>query len=382
MTDHRRTISRFLATMAALVMVIGSLSSVAASVGGAEPVARLAAQPVQETHHGATFYFDPGTDDLDRYDVIEGVRLGQDIIGLYLGMPSIPNLRIYVLATADEESDTTLASASGTEIRVYTGSETWQVVSPIERVQTLVHEMVHVYQNIMIETAVDPEPLWFAEGTAEAIGYQAIFSIGVTDQQEIYNLIGFLLQTDPIATPLSALEGFDSMDASAYPLAYIAVQYLLGSRGLSVAAIGEVYRAVAAGATFSDAIAQVFGVTLDQFYAEFEGWRPGISLGSELDDDFWGSEFPPAVSEVSLTQVPASVRPGGQLTVVGATAPNGSCLLDVSFGTGPVQRPAVANGAGEVFWLVSVPDGAAPGPVALQASCGGPAALASLTVAP
>ena len=152
----------------------------------------------------------------------------------------------------------------------------WQALSQIERVETLVHELFHVYQNLMIESAVEPELAWFAEGTADAVGFQAIFPLGVTDQDEVYNLMSYMLTEYPVATPLSQLEGFAAMEADAYPVAYMAVQYLLGSRGLSVSAIGEVYDGLAARKTFAESFETAFGVSLPDFYAEFEAWRPGI----------------------------------------------------------------------------------------------------------
>ena len=283
------------------------------------PMSVGAQAQAQEVHYGATFQFDPGVSELDKYDVIEGIRLGQLTIANSFGIPNLANLRIYVLSDADPESDTTLATTFGSEIEVYTGSEMWQSLSQIERVATLVHELFHVYQNLMIESAIEPELAWFAEGTADAVGFQAIFPLGVTDQDEVYNLMSYMLTESQVATPLSQLEGFDSMDADAYPVAYMAVQYLLGSRGLTVSAIGDVYDGLAAGNTFADAFQAAFGVSLADFYAEFEAWRPGIVTTSELDDDFWAEEVVTSSSALVLEVAPSEVPSTGQLIVSGQT---------------------------------------------------------------
>jgi hypothetical protein len=346
------------------------------------PVSVEAQARTQDVHYGAIFQFDPGVGELDKYDVIEGIRLGQLVIAEYLGVATLPNLRIYVLGEVDSGGDSTLATTFGSEIEVYTGSEVWQFLTPIERIETLVHELVHVYQNLMIAGSFDVEPLWFAEGTAEAIGFQAVQPLGVTDQDEIYNMMGYMLNEYPVDRPLSELEGFASMDADAYPLAYIAVQYLLGSRGLSISAIADVYDGLAAGRSFGDAFASAFGITLADFYAEFDAWRASFARTDELDDDFWVDEVRSVPSALTLTSVSAQVRPDGQVMLAGQTAPGVACDLSVFIGSTIIERPAAANGSGEVYWLVSVPEGSLPGNGAFTASCGGDPVQGTFAIVP
>ena len=355
---------------------------IALTVGApmATPVVAGAQAIPQETHFGATFRFEPGVTGLDRYDVLEGIRLGQIAIANYLGIPNLPT-QVHVLTAANDEGETTLATTFGSEIEVYTGSRIWLSLSPIERVETLVHELFHVYQNLMIEDSIDVEPLWFAEGTADAFGFQAIFPMGVTDQDEVYNLMSYMLTKYPLTTPLSQLEGYDTMDADAYPMAYMAVQYLLGSRGLSVSAIGDVYGGLAAGQTFAQAFETAFGVSLPDFYAEFEAWRPSIVKNAELDDDFWIDGAVTTTSALTLAPVPALVPATGQLMVSGQTAPEVTCTLDITLGSSTMQRPAESNGAGEVYWLVSMPEGTLPGDVAFTAACGGTPVSAQFAIA-
>ena len=365
--------------MARLVTVL--LIALAVGLPMAVPLEVSAQARGQEVHNGATFLFDPGVSELDKYDVIEGIRLGQLMVATYFGIPNLANLRITVLGAADPQSDTTLAITFGSEIEVYTGSEVWQSLSQIERVETLVHELFHVYQNQMIASAIEPELLWFAEGTADAVGFQAIFALGVTDQDEVYNLMSYMLTMYPLVTPLSQLEGFDSMSAEAYPVAYMAVQYLLGSRGLSVSAIGDLYDGLAAGQTFAAAFETAFGVSLPEFYVEFEAWRAGIVQTIVLDDDFWVGELASTTSALVLDPTPTQVSPTGQLIVSGQAAPDVACTLAVMIGATTIQRPAESNGEGEVYWLVSMPAGTVPGSGSLSASCGGAPANAVFAIA-
>lgn len=335
----------------------------------------------QEQHYGATFEFDPGVSELDKYSVIEGIRLGQLMIAQNFGIDRLANLRIKVLSDVSGDGDTTLATTFGSEIEVYTSSDVWQSLSSIERVETLVHELFHVYQNLMIQSAIEPELAWFAEGTADAVGFAAVLPLGVTSQDEVYNMMSYMLTQNPISTPFSELEGFDSMQADAYPLAYMATQYLLGSRGLPVGAIGTVYEGLAAGKPFAQAFQDAFGVTPQDFYTEFEAWRPGIVQTLRLDDDFWAEEVSATASAFVLDPLPAQVASTGQLTVTGQTAPDVSCELTVAIGPTTLQRPAESNSSGEVYWLVSMPEGTAVNTGTLTASCGAAPVSGSFAIA-
>lgn len=368
----RSRLARLMA-IAVLALLAGMPAMAPVSVG-----AQLRAQ---EVHFGATFQFDPGVSELDKFDVIEGIRLGQIVIADYLGVSALPNLRIYVLGDAASGDDSTLATTWGSEIEIYTGSPVWRSLTPVERVVTVVHELVHVYQNLMIIDALDVELLWFAEGTADAIGFQAILPLAVTNQDEIYNMMSYLLTKYPVTISLSAFEGFDSMDADAYPLAYVAVQYLLGSRGLSVVAIGDVYDGLAAGQTFAASFQQAFGVSLADFYSEFDAWRLSFVKTRELDDDFRTDDVVSTVSGLTLAHVTGQVPSSGQLAVTGQTTPLVACELAIAIGTGIIQRPAESNGAGEVYWLVSMPEGTVPGSGTFTASCGGSPVSGSFAIA-
>ena len=116
-------------------------------------------------------------------------------------------------------------------------------------------------------------PLWFDEGVAEAIGYLAITQIGVLDQDDIYELTSYLLTAYPVMGGLEQFAPYGSLTTEAYPLSYIAVQYLLGRSGLSVSALGDFYRAVASGSSVDDAFRSTFGISLDEYYVEFNAWR-------------------------------------------------------------------------------------------------------------
>ena len=108
------------------------------------------AVPLQAELEGVTFWFDPGVTEADREDVIEGIRLGQAVIANYLGLENLYEIQVTVLETANADRPDAVASTLGFEIEVYAGGESWQYAPRLIRIETLVHELTHVYQNQLL----------------------------------------------------------------------------------------------------------------------------------------------------------------------------------------------------------------------------------------
>ena len=333
-----------------------------------------------EMIHGVSYCMDPALTERDRGDIIEGVRLGQDAIAAYFGNPDMGTIQITGLRGVSPFGDGLLATTRDRSIAVYAGSEVWNGVAPVERVQTLVHEFFHIYQNVMTEENDSAVPLWFTEGTAEAAGFLAASQIGVTDQAEFYALMSYALTVSPFPGPLSDLDTATSMGADAYPLAYVAVQYLLGSQGMSVSALGDVYTQMHDGATFDDAFAQVFGLTPDQFVADFEAWRPSFQQVTELPDDFYPPIGQASASPVTLQSASQTVGRDQQLIVTATTGALAACGASLQLATETLDRATVANGEGNVFWLFSIPVDAPVGAANLTVDCGAGPAMLQLNV--
>jgi hypothetical protein len=359
----------------ALVLLLGALcTSFDSSVASAQ------SPQIDVQIDGVTFAFEPGVTDADRADVIEGIRLGQDAIARYLGLENLQEIEVTVLASASTQREFAVASTQGFEIEVYAGGQSWKYAPALIRIETLVHELTHVYQNQLLGPSRTDVPLWFDEGAAEAMGYLAITQIGVLDQDDIYQLSAYLLTAYPVAGSLSQFAPYGSLITEAYPLSYIAVQYLLGRSGLSVSALGEFYRAVGGGTAVDEAFHRTFGITVPEYYVEFDAWRPTLQTGSEVPPDFsppHGIEQQAAASWLHLQ--PEIVR-GDQLIVVIATNPGAVCALDLLLGQSAIQRETFANGDGEAFWLVTIPTDAPIGPATASASCGAAAVEAIVEV--
>lgn len=330
--------------------------------------------------HDVMFCFDPQLPERDRSDIAEAVRLGQDTIARYFGNPDLAGVRVNGFTSVSADGEESLASTLGRSIVVYTGSKVWQSITPLERIETLVHEYFHVYQDVLTEESTAAVPLWFTEGSAEAVGFQVVSQLGVADQTEIYNLNLYSLTEYPIDGPLSDLQTGDSMSADSYPLAYIAVQYLLGSKGMSVAALGAVYTQMQQGASFEDAFAAVFGTSLDQFYTDFAAWRPSLQRVDELPDDFWPVEHAVPASAIAMQSVPQEVQRGQQMVVLAKTAALADCAADLSLGGATLQRETFANGEGEIFWLITIPADVPAGSATLSLSCDSSPAVVQMMI--
>jgi hypothetical protein len=189
-------------------------------------------------------------------------------------------------------------------------------------------------------------------------------------------LSSYSLTVSPFVGTLADLDTANSMGADAYPLAYVAVQYLLGSKGMSISALGDVYTLMREGAAFDDAFTQVFGLTPSQFSTEFETWRPSFQQVTELPDDFYPPNGQAISGPVTLQVVPQLVDRDRQLVVTATTEAMAGCVATLQLGMQTLDRETVANGEGNVFWLFSIPPDAPVGAAQVTADCGtGPVSI-------
>ncbi len=320
------------------------------------------------TTDAATFCFELDVSERDRGDILEGARLGHELIARYFGALDIGVVRVNGYSATWQGS---LAATLDRTIVIYTDSDRWQTVAPLERVLTVVHEYFHVYQNAAKEENWGSVPAWFNEGSAEAVGFLAASTLGITDQAEIYEFVSYSLAIRPVSLSLSDLHGYDAMIGEAYPLAYLAVQYLLGSGGLTVAALGDVYLAMGDGSSFEQAFEHVFGSSLTDFEAEFEGWRASFPTHVSNSDDFaFIYERDAPAAGVTPELVPDEIGRGGQLLVVASTEPRADCSAMLQLADETIRRETYSNAEGELFWLITIPDTAPTGPATLWLDCG------------
>ena len=106
-----------------------------------------------------------------------------------------------------------------------------------------------------------------------------------------------------------------------YSLAHLAIQGLLARNGQSISALFQIFDEIGDGATFEDAFADTFHVSVDQFCADVEAWRATLAPVDDYPPDlvvYQGEDLP---SEVAFASAPAQAEPGQQVLVTATRPP-------------------------------------------------------------
>jgi hypothetical protein len=148
----------------------------------------------------------------------------------------------------------------------WTGSTTYRYL-------VIAHEYFHVVQGALRAT---PErrgtPLWLSEGSAELFGvnvYTRKTGRSFSDIRNVYirEVAGF---TESLVN-LEAGGRFGATANDSYPLAMLAVEFLLKDRGWK--GIYDYYKAIGANVEWHRAFSDSFGVAYDSFATSFENYR-------------------------------------------------------------------------------------------------------------
>jgi hypothetical protein len=189
----------------------------------------------------------------------------------------------------------------------------------------LKHEMVHVVEALLKGNFVgdipvgDPRrmPVWFSEGTAEVLGCFSVAAPRTLD--EVNSLIAKYGRINPIAwrVDLPPSEVGDEYPKYYYPMAHLAVDYLLDADGLgrSPHDLAAVMLDMGSGASFASAFEAHIGLSESeyeaQFWARMDAYLPqsefprttvGLALGLLLTASLmgfsliWGFRHWPAVA--------------------------------------------------------------------------------------
>lgn len=345
--------------------MIRTLFLIALLVALAVPVnLSRAAQP----SGGVEFTFADGTRSEDEAIVRIGIQFAREFFASEFGVEVSGPITVDVRGT--QQYDVIAYTAPG-ELYIATGAMGWHYAPALRKLQTVIHEYVH-----LIHWQEDPAgtmPLWLVEGSAEYLAWYAIDRLGLLDLEIARDFwIGSTVASPVLAgVPLSALERPTiNGSASVYEIGAYAVSQLVDRAG--VASLFE-YIALAGGPHQFDAFAAVFGLPLASFYAEFESarasaWPVGYDVTRLLFP--W---YPSAdVAEISDALVWSQVTRGGLSLVQATTEPGTECTLafhppDGSVGYSQAMR---ANADGSIFWLWPIAEEAPPGDAWAEITCG------------
>lgn len=345
-----------------------------AVAGAGEPVPTAATGTAWETIAigEARFRIEPEVPALDRDLAIEGIELARRSVQAMTGPLSTDRLTVTVRTGASPFGPDQYAYTKGSAIFVYTGSNSWPLIAPIERVQGLVHEYFHIYQFDRLDDVGTQIPAWFLEGSAEAFGFLVASGLGITDQLDFIRVSLYRIGQNPVpGTLCSHNVSDDTFTAEVYSLAHLAMQDLLARNGQGVAALVQFFDAIANGATFEGAFTDTFHQDVAEFCAGVERWRLTLAQVEEVPEDLVVSAGQDLPSEVSSTTIPAQVHSGDQVLFTARTTAGSNCQLTLNLDKRhQITQETFANGSGEAFWLVIVPEDVAMGTGVAQFTCG------------
>ncbi|CAN5886388.1 hypothetical protein BH24CHL4_BH24CHL4_27190 [soil metagenome] len=339
-------------------------------------ITSIAFQPQGVSAHAtlATFDIDAEVSAQDAGFVIEGIRLAQDFFIEQVGAPIDQEVRVEVLDTSSAAAGSNIAVAQEDRITVYTGSIGWNQTSPAERYAVIVHEYTHFYQYLMLGDDSFASPAWFDEGIAEYLSVLALSDLGVIDRTDFETYWALLLERGPIDRSLEELESwlvFQATEGALYPLSYFSIAKLFADNDLN--RVTDYYALMASGESFERAFLLTFGLTPNEHYAEFEVWRAGIIPG-EIPPDI--AVFNPVErkSDVRPVDVPRTLIADDQVVIHALTLPATSCsltLIQPGSGGTLLERTTFADGTGDVYWFITIPDDWLGGLVTIDMDCGG-----------
>jgi hypothetical protein len=310
----------------------------------------------------------------DAVYVREGITLAQDYVTETLSDISDSPLYVAVFDDDDFFCGQALACATETSIVVLAGTPKWNSLAPFERVQTIVHEYIHVYQYAMAHDAVDTMPAWFIEGMAEYLAYDAVAQLGLVRASDVRDFHAWALAWNPDIAALDDLENayaFYSEYGPAYSLAYLALDELMKERPLSD--LDRFLEQVGKGHNWRASFQKVFERDLNAFYRSFAIARDDLVAPRRKP-----KPFTPVIPEfdespLSIDSVSGPVAVGDQLTVLARADAAAVCRIRLRNERSgeDVLRSTFADGSGHLFWLMTIPEYFEEGPATMTAACGG-----------
>jgi len=346
--------------------------------------ATIPAMPVRAAEPKITFSIGEGVSAEDEVIVREGIALGQAYIDETLAPFPKSKITVNVRHTRDTTSTGAVAFSAGSYIVVFTREPGWKSIAPFDRVHVVVHEYIHSWQRATAGRDSDA-PLWLIEGSAEYLSFDAVARDTLVRRQEVIDAQTWAVLNAPEMATLEQLEDRDAYygeTGPVYSLAFLAVTQLARKGG--PAAVSQFFEAMGDGDSWQEAFATAFGQDVDSFYASFERARADLIAPRDMPDPFLPIHAVHTESPLDLTPLPETASAGEQVTVIGESDPGATCTMRLrSTESGErLTRTTFADGAGRLFWLVTIPPEFGLGTVRLSANCGGESATGSFTVEP
>ncbi|UFN45146.1 hypothetical protein [Nocardioides okcheonensis] len=163
----------------------------------------------------------------------------------------------------------TLGSADTDSICLYVGGDSWRYLvdlDPAVAIGAVAHEHLHVLQGQLgcLPDAADREYAWWTEGTATYYSWRELILAGLVTEEQAKDYQEEFADTDERLQPLSAYEESMGGDKAYFFAARAAAELDRRAGGQ-----GFVAFCTQASHGWREAFADVYGIEVDEFYAQF-----------------------------------------------------------------------------------------------------------------
>ena len=150
--------------------------------------------------------------------------------------------------------------------------------------KTVVHEYTHVWHHHLgcITKFWQPLGNWIQEGTAEFVATEAMIESGEMDRSEVMEvMLSRARGSGEFSRPLRDFAEGAIGDSGIWPghVGFLALHRIVPSALGGILSLRTLCEEVGDGASVPAAFETAFGVSLDDFYADFEKYRKELSAG-------------------------------------------------------------------------------------------------------
>jgi len=342
---------------------------------------RSAEQSAWADEPHVTIRIEPGVSQEDVAYAQEGVALAR----AYLNDTGFGAPESYLLVILRKTIDPTIDDYFGFYVNqivvVITGTSEWVRLSPLERIQIVAHEYVHAaeFQGIALDR---PDiPRWLIEGIAQYLSYSALVEAGLVERQDVREYHQWAVGSFP-QLGLRHLERPYAFytDPVAYNRSYLGIEQLM--HRVHIDDLALYFNRLRTGYGAEMAFEKTFGVTIEEFYRDFDRQQWTIKAPAVPPVAFLPVIAQHVSSAVAIDDVPGFLAASNQLLVLGRAVPGSTCRFSLTPDgeAAAIKGETHADAAGRLFWLVTIPADTSPGWRTITVECGAEAVTAPIEI--